>query len=147
MTPRLLVRGLALGLLLLAAGLAGWTAIRARADGRRQKKMLEDAVATVKDLGSMQESFHRVHGTYTGNVFLLARMTSNWKSLIDALDVMLDMRAGFRMEADVAHYRIEARARDRKRSLVVYEGGVPPKTKPRGSDAGGARRPRVGQQN
>ena len=126
---RLRSLGTALGLL-VCLGIVAWTVVLVRAD-RRQKKMVENAVATVKDLGSMQESFHRIHGRYTGNVFLLAQMTSDWKTFMDALDVMLDLRGGFRMEADGTHYRIEARARDRKRSLVVYVGGTPPKTPPR----------------
>ena len=113
-------RGKALGLLACLAAII-WMAGAMRVDARRQKKKVEDAAATIKDLGAIQESYQRIHGKYTANVFHLANMTKDWKAFMEALDVILDLRT-MRMWTDRAHYRIEARARDRARSLIVLEG-------------------------
>ena len=92
-----------------------------RADARRQKRKIADAAAALKNLGAMEEYYRNVHGRYTPSVFPLANMTKDWKGFLDAMDVMLDLRAGFVMQADRTHYRIEARARDRKRTWVIQE--------------------------
>lgn len=91
----------------------------------RELKAVEDARAALSELARMQEAHRRVEGAYTEDLSALADMTNDWSRFMEALDKVLDLRAGFQMTVSGPAYRIAAHARDRKGSVVVLEG--PPK--------------------
>lgn len=91
----------------------------------RELKAVEDAREVLAVLGSMEESHRRVQGAYTEDVSALADMSENWSGFMASLDKVLDLRAGFEIVVSDRSYRITAHARDRRRSVVVFEG--PPK--------------------
>ena len=104
--------------LLLSAVIGVWSMGRAY----RERRCVEDARAVLAQLGSMQDSYRRVHGEYTDDLSALADMTDDWGAFMNSLDVLLDLKAGFVMEPTRTGYRISAHARDRARSVVLYEG-------------------------
>lgn len=91
----------------------------------REMRAVEDAREVLAVLGRMQESHRRVQGAYTEDVSALADMSENWSGFMASLDKVLDLRAGFEIAVSGRSYRITAHARDRRRSVVVFEG--PPK--------------------
>lgn len=91
----------------------------------REMRAVEDAREVLSVLGRMQESHRRVQGAYTEDVSALADMSENWSGFMASLDKVLDLRAGFEIVVSGRSYRITAHARDRRSSVVVFEG--PPK--------------------
>ncbi|MDD5302359.1 MAG: hypothetical protein PHS14_04545 [Elusimicrobia bacterium] len=91
----------------------------------RELKAVEDAHEVLAALGRMQEAHRRVQGVYTEDVSALADMSDDWGGFMKSLNKVLDLRAGFEISVSGPSYRITAHARDRRSSVVVFEG--PPK--------------------
>lgn len=90
-----------------------------------QRRLVEDARAALKGLGALEEVHKRLYGEYTQDPSRLADLTDDWRGFMASLDALLDFRAGFAIRVEKNAYRIEAHARDRRRTVVVWEG--PPK--------------------
>ena len=88
-------------------------------------RAVEDAREVLVVLGRMQEAHRRMQGVYTEDVSALADMSQDWRRFMESLNKVLDLRAGFEMSVAGPSYRITAHARDRRSSVVVFEG--PPK--------------------
>ena len=88
----------------------------------RERRAVEDARTVLAQLGSVQDSYRRLHGEYTDDLSALADMTDDWGAFMNSLNVLLDLKAGFVMETTRTGYRISAHARDRAGTVVVYEG-------------------------
>lgn len=91
----------------------------------REIRAVEDAREVLVVLGRMQEAHRRVQGLYTEDLSALADMSQDWTRFMESLNKVLDLRAGFEIVVSGRSYRITAHARDRRSSLVVFEG--PPK--------------------
>lgn len=91
----------------------------------RELRAVEDAREALAMLGRMQEAHRRVEGEYTDDVSALADMTEDWTAFMESLNKILDLRAGFEMTVSGRSYRITAHARNRRSTVVTYEG--PPK--------------------
>lgn len=87
----------------------------------RERRAVEDAREVLLALGRMEESHRRVEGVYTEDVSALADMSDDWKGFMESLNKILDLRAGFEIAVSGRNYRITAHARDRRRSVVVFE--------------------------
>jgi hypothetical protein len=85
-----------------------------------------EARQTLGELARMQEAHRRMYGRYTDDLGRLADMTSGWYKFMASLDVVLDLRAGFKMSADADSYLIEAHARDTGRTPVALSGRQKP---------------------
>jgi hypothetical protein len=110
----------------IAAAVAGLCLVSAtwmlqRADARAQRRRVLAAAIFLRDLGSMEESYHRLHGRYTPRLTDLANMTRDWVGFMKAADVVLDTKRLFQISADRGRYRIVACARDRRRTILVRE--------------------------
>jgi hypothetical protein len=88
----------------------------------RERQAVQDAREALETLGRMEQSYRRVRGEYADDVSALADMTDDWGAFMGALDAVLDLRAGFEIALVPGGYRITARARDRRRTVVVHEG-------------------------
>lgn len=115
--PRLKIAALVLVIIVIAL----WSTGRLY----REMRAVEDAHAALADLGRMEEAHRRLQGVYTEDVSALADMSDNWSGFMEALTKILDLRAGFDIAVSGRSYRITAHARDRRSSVVVFEG--PPK--------------------
>lgn len=91
----------------------------------RELKAVDDAREVLAVLGRMEEAHFRVRGVYAEDVSALADMTDDWHGFMNSLDKVLDLRAGFEISVSGRSYRVVARARDRKGTVVVLQG--PPK--------------------
>lgn len=91
----------------------------------RELKAVDDAREVLASLGRMQEAHRRAQGVYAEDVSALADMSDDWTGFMESLNKVLDLRAGFEMSVAGPSYRITAHARDRRSSVVVFEG--PPK--------------------
>lgn len=103
-------------LVLLVAGF--WSSGRVY----RELKAVDDAREVLAGLGRMQEAHRRAQGVYTEDVSALADMSDDWSGFMASLDKVLDLSAGFEIAVSGPAYRIKARARDRKRTVVILEG-------------------------
>ena len=88
-------------------------------------RAMADAREALANLGRMEEAHRRLQGVYTEDVSALADMSDDWRAFMESLNTILDLRAGFEIVVSGRSYRITAHARDRRGSVVVFEG--PPK--------------------
>ena len=88
----------------------------------REMRAVEDAREALANLGRMEEAHRRLQGVYTEDVSALADMSDNWSGFMESLNKILDLRAGFNIVVSGRSYRITAHARDRRSSVVVFEG-------------------------
>jgi hypothetical protein len=88
----------------------------------REMRAVEDARDALANLGRMEEAHRRLQGVYTEDVSALADMSDNWSGFMESLNKILDLRAGFNIVVSGRSYRITAHARDRRSSVVVFEG-------------------------
>lgn len=94
--------------------------------GYQSRARVVEADLALQQLGRMQAAHRRLYGEYTGNLSRLADLSGDWFAFVDGLDKVLDLRAEFAMQGDARGYRIEARARDWRRTRVLLV-GPPPK--------------------
>ncbi len=85
-------------------------------------RQVADALESLRGIGALQDVHKRLYGEYTEDLSRLADLTDDWRGFMASLDALLDFRAGFEMRVTKDGYRIEAHARDRRRTPVVWEG-------------------------
>jgi hypothetical protein len=88
----------------------------------REARAVDDAREALAELGRMEEAHRRLQGVYTEDLSALADMSDDWSRFMESLNKILDLRAGFEISVSDRAYRITARARDRRSTVVVFEG-------------------------
>ncbi len=91
-----------------------------------QRRLVEDARVALHGLGDLEDVHKRLYGEYTEDLSRLADLSNDWHGFMAALDALVDFRAGFSIRAGKNGYRIEGHARDRRGTVVVWEGPVKP---------------------
>lgn len=74
-------------------------------------------------LAKLEEKHHQQTGTYTSDLGALARVYGNQKELLEGLPMVLDI-SSLRLAAGPDHFLLEARALDRKKTLLRLEGSA-----------------------
>lgn len=87
-------------------------------DSRR----VREARRALSSLGLIQEAYRADHGVYASDLGALAEETGDAFGFVSSLGQILDLESGIVVRGGGRDYHLEARARNRARTVVALDG-------------------------